>query len=166
MRLKSMHILIIFFTIIPLFSLSAAEKAPNFALVDNKGQFIFKSKLKGNMIISFWASYCAPCKKEMPDLIKFEQKYGKSKNLLLVLINVDDNGGSPAQNKADATLREIGVEHVYLMDPYQKTLKNYNPKITVPATYLVNKDGFIIFADLGAKKDTIEKLEKAIHELK
>ncbi len=146
--------------------LSAADKAPNFALIDNTGQYVMKSKLKGNMIISFWASYCVPCKKEMPELIKFEQKYGKDKNLKLILINVDDNSGKSSQTKADETLKSIGISHTYLMDPYQVTLKNYNPKISVPATYLINSQGFIVFAEMGAKEDTIEKLEKAINELK
>ena len=144
----------------------AAQKAPNFALVDNKGQFVFKSKMKGNILISFWASYCVPCKKEIPELIKFMDRYGKTKNLQLVLINVDDNSGTAAQQKAEDTLKSIGVSWSYLLDSYQKTLKNYNPKLNVPSTYLVNSDGYIVFQEVGAHKDTLERLEKAIESLR
>ena len=147
-------------------SLHAARKAPGFALMDNRGQFVYKSRLKGNLLISFWASFCAPCKKEMPHLVELEKKYGKIKNMSLILINVDKNDSSgSAKQKADETLKEIGVSHVYLMDLYHMALQNYNPKKTVPATFLVNRHGYIIFAERGNKKNTLTRLERAIKKL-
>ena len=116
-------------------------KAPSFALINNKGKYTFKSKLKGNLLVSFWASYCGPCRKEMPMLIELEKKYGKSKNLNLILINTDS--GSKAKKKAEKFLKDINVKHDYLIDNYQITLKKYNPKLSVPSTFLVNKKGIL-----------------------
>ena len=144
---------------------SAYKKAPSFALVNNKNKFIFKSHYKGNLIISFWASYCKPCKKEMPVMVELEKKYGKSKNIQLVFINVDDNKGSSAKKKADGMLESLGIKHDYLLDPYQKTIIKYNPKRNVPSTFLVNKKGYIVLTEIGYHENTMEKLEKAISRL-
>jgi len=163
---KYIPALLIALLIITTGSIHAARKAPGFALMNNKGKFIYKSRLKGNLLISFWASFCAPCKKEIPHLVEFEKKYGKSKNMRLILINVDKNDSSrSAKHKADKTLQEIGVSHPYLMDLYHMALQNYNPKKTVPATYLVNKHGYIVFAERGNKKNTLTRLERAIKKL-
>ncbi len=158
--------LILFYFLISVTATNAAPKAPGFALVNNRGSYVLRSKLKGNLIISFWASYCKPCKKEMPVMVNIEKKYGKLKDLKLIFINVDTNKGKPAKEKADAMLKEIGIKHDYLMDPYQRTVIKYNPEIKVPATFLINKKGYIVFKELGYHKDTMKKLEKAIKKLK
>ncbi len=149
------------------FPLIANRKAPGFALWSNKGKMVFKSRLKGNLLISFWSSTCLPCKKEMPYLIKLEKKYKSLKNLRLVLINTDinDNSGS-AKTKARKTMRELGLNHGFLLDIYQMALAKYNPKKTVPSLFLVNKYGRIIFQEIGAHKNTLVKLENAIRRLR
>lgn len=164
---KYLPVLLTALLIVTTGSIHAAKKAPGFALRDSKGQFVYKSRLRGNLLIAFWASFCAPCKKEMPHLIKLEKKYAKSKNLKLILINVDKNGKSKsAKLKADQTLKELGISRVYLTDFYQVALEAYNPKVTVPATYLVNKRGYVVFSETGNKKNTLTRLERAIKKLR
>ncbi len=164
---RILPVLLVAAVIITAGNLQAAKKAPGFALMNNKGQFTYKSRLKGNLLIAFWASFCAPCKKEMPHLIEFEKKYAKAKNLKLILINVDKNDSSGnAKDKAEKTLKALGIQHDYLMDLYHMALQNYNPKKTVPATFLVNKKGYIVFSETGNKKDTLTRLEKAIKKLR
>jgi len=144
----------------------AAQKAPGFALMSNRGEYVFKSKLTGNLIVAFWASYCKPCKKEMPVLIELEKKYGKTKNLKLVFINIDDNTNGSARDKADTMLKDLSIEHEYLLDSFQVTIMKYNPGKSVPATYLVNRKGDIVFYEVGAHPDTLDRLEKAINQLR
>lgn len=121
---------------------------------------------KKNLIISFWASYCKPCKEEMPEIIKLQKKYGTKKDMQLILINVDDNRDTSAKEKADKFLADIGIKYDYLLDSYQKIITRYNPKRKVPATFLVNKKGYFVLKTIGYKKDTIKKLEKAIKRLR
>ncbi|MCP4133777.1 MAG: TlpA family protein disulfide reductase [bacterium] len=146
----------------------AEVKAPSITLFSSKGKLVLSSKLRNkNLIVSFWASYCVPCRKEMPELVKFEKKYAGSKNLKLLLISVDkDDSSGSAKAKGFQTLKEIGLNHEFLLDIYQLTIKKYTPQIKVPATFLVNKKGVIVFKEIGAKKDTLQKLEKAIKKLK
>jgi hypothetical protein len=60
----------------------------------------------------------------------------------------------------------LGIEHDYLLDSFQQTILKYNPGKSVPATFLVNKQGVIVFSEVGAHPDTLERLEKAIEKLR
>lgn len=142
------------------------EPAPGFALPNNHGSMLFKSSLKGNLIISFFASYCRPCAKELPLLVGLEKKYGIRKSLSLVLICADMNdadGG--AKKKADRFLQKADVKHEYLLDIYQVVIAKYNPKKVLPALFLVNRAGNIVFREIGTREDTVRRLEKAIQSL-
>lgn len=153
----------------------AAKKAPGFALLNNKGKYTSKSKYKGNLIISFWASYCKPCKHEMPEIIKLFEKYEKSKDLHLILINVDTNKEKPAKEKAEGFLNEIGVNREYLLDIYQVAIKQYmkasnrrdqKAELNVPSTFVINKRGYFVLKTVGYKKDTLNRLENALKKLR
>lgn len=146
---------------------AAYRKAPSFALPDNTGATVFLSSMKHNLVISFWASYCRPCKTEMPRLIELEKKYAGRKNLKLLLVNIDINDGSgEAKDKARRFLRSAGVEHGFLLDFYHTAVARYNPQKRIPATFLVNRQGFIVFEEIGYKSGTIEALEKVIEQIR
>lgn len=153
----------------------AAIKAPGFALLNNNGIYISRTQFKRNLIISFWASYCKPCRHEMPEIIKLYKKYEESKNLDLVLINVDTNKGKPAKEKADRFLSEIGIKHDYLLDIYQVAIKQYMKafnginreiELNVPSTFLINKKGYFVLKTVGYKNNTLNKLENALKKLR
>ncbi len=149
-----------------LYPLSAKRKAPGFALLNNNNVMVYKSHLKGNLIITFWASWCLPCKKELPELVNLEKKYAKTKNIKLILITIDDKKNGNPILKANISLRTIGITHDFLLDMYKITLSKYlncNNSCSVPATFLVNKAGYIIFKSTGL--DTVTKLEKMIKQL-
>jgi thiol-disulfide isomerase/thioredoxin len=147
--------------------LSAYRKAPGFALPDSTGATVFMSSMKHNLIISFWASYCRPCKTEMPLLTELENKYAGRKNLKLLLVNIDINDESgEAKEKARRFLRSAGVEHGFLLDFYHTAVVKYNPQKRIPATFLVNRQGFIVFEEIGYKDGTVDALDKAIAQLK
>ena len=140
------------------------KKAPNFALFNMKGRLVSLSKLirQKNIILSFWASYCVPCKKEMPQLVQIEKQYRERKNLRLIFIGIDKEG----KKIAEPMLNEMGIENECLFDIYQITAKKYIPKLKIPATFLINKRGYIIFKAIGYKEETIANLEKAIKRLR
>ncbi|MBP7738754.1 MAG: TlpA family protein disulfide reductase [Spirochaetes bacterium] len=145
----------------------APGQAPGFALPDNRGAMVFRSSFRGNLLISFFASYCRPCARELPMLIELEKKYKKRKNISLVLIAVDANdSGGTAKEKAGRFLRNAGIDHDYLIDMYQVVIAKYNPKKELPAAFLVDAAGHIVFSAVGAGEDTVLRLEKAIQSLK
>ncbi|MGI6243359.1 MAG: TlpA family protein disulfide reductase [Prevotella sp.] len=75
----------------PMFKMTAGEKAPNFMYADTEGNLHALSEFRGNYIyVDLWATWCAPCKAEIPYLQKIEQKY-KGYNISFVSISIDKN---------------------------------------------------------------------------
>lgn len=166
--MKNARIAILVLVMVTIISIGGqAQMAPGFALQDNKGTMVFKSAYKGNLIVSFFASYCKPCKKEMPQIVALEQKYAQAHNLTVVFIAVDgsDKEGD-AKDKVAKFMKEIGIDRQYLLDMYQVVIEKYNPKKDVPATFLVNRAGYIVFKEIGFREDTVNRLEKAIQTLR
>ncbi len=143
---------------------AGAEPAPKFALFNSDGKLVTSSALfkKQNTIVSFWATYCVPCKKEMPQLVELQRKYSDAKKLHLIFINIDKEG----KEKALPVLKELGVSNECLYDIYQLTAKKYIPDLKIPAVFLVDRRGEIVFQAVGESAETMQMLEKAIERLK
>jgi thiol-disulfide isomerase/thioredoxin len=167
MKLAVKTVVIIFFSLLLGYTHAETWHAPAFTLLNNNDIMVNRSNLKGNLIISFFASYCKPCRKEVPALVELEKKYGSDKKLTLVLIATDLNDQEgEAKDKAGTFLKQIGVKHEFLLDIYQIVISKYNPKKNVPSTFLVNRNGQVVFSATGMRDDTISRLEQAIIALK
>jgi thiol-disulfide isomerase/thioredoxin len=143
--------------------ISATKKAPGIALYNLSDKLITLSTLNkdSNVIISFWAGYCKPCKKEMPQLVELEKKYGEKKKIKLLFVNIDKEG----KEKAQPVLDELKITDECLLDKYQVNAKKYIPDLRIPAVFLVNSKGNIVFEAVGESTENIANLEKAIQQL-
>ncbi len=139
------------------------KAAPSFALFNTDGKLVTSGSLykSSNCVVAFWASYCAPCKREMPSLIELERKYNKTKNITLVLISIDTEG----REKAVQALKALGIEHECLLDIYQVAVKKFSPSLKIPATFLINRNGRILFQAVGESGENPANLEKAVAAL-
>ncbi len=114
----------------------------------------------GPVILSFWATYCKPCEKEMPEMQALLAKYPNTK---ILFVNID----SPSEKKKVKELAEKwGITQPVLLDQYQVAAKAYIPKLNVPATFLVSTDGKIQYESIGFSEGTIAALTKALTQLK
>ncbi|MCK5759931.1 MAG: TlpA family protein disulfide reductase [Candidatus Delongbacteria bacterium] len=134
------------------------KKASDFKLKDIKGKTVkLKDALgKGPVLIDFWASWCIPCKAEMPIFNKLYAKY-KDKGLSMFLITIDKGG---AIQKAKSFVKSKGFDFTVLFDPKKKVFKKFGCKSTVPVTFVLNKKGEIVFKHDG--KGTEKMFEDAI----
>ena len=134
--------------------------APNFTLVDIKGKKVSLADFKGHaIVVNFWATYCGPCKLEMP---WFQELLGKYSGQGLVVLGLDQDDGMATEQVA-AGARRVGVSYPILM-PDDKVAKSYQLSDYLPETFYVGKNGKIVDQTIGAhSKDELEAdIQKAI----
>jgi cytochrome c biogenesis protein CcmG/thiol:disulfide interchange protein DsbE len=122
------------------------KKAPDFSLKDLNDKKVGLKQFKGKIIfLNFWATWCGPCKEEMPSLEVLHQQF-KEKNFVLLAISVDYEGLKPVQ--------EFIKKHQYtfpvLIDPKCETLDLFEVK-GIPATFLIDKKGKMIGQAIGPR---------------
>ncbi|QPC46463.1 TlpA family protein disulfide reductase [Mangrovibacillus cuniculi] len=143
MRLKICTSLIILFMIT--FSTSQlvhAKQAPTFALEDLNGKTVTLDSFKGeDIILHFWATWCTPCKDELPAMEEVVKQMDIAPKI--ITINVD----STAQVKK--FIEKSGVTLPVLLDKNNKIQKEYSI-FAVPTTIYIDKDGFIKKEQFGA----------------
>ncbi len=112
-------------------------EAPDFQLKDTNGNVWKLSNLKGRVVfVNFWASWCAPCREEMPYMESLHKKMQGRPFQMLAILYKDD----PAT--AMSYMKRNGLDFPVLLDPDGKTAKEYG--ITgVPETYLVDKTSIL-----------------------
>ncbi len=114
---------------------------------------------KGPVVLNFWATYCKPCRIEMPELQKTMRRFPK---VTLLFINIDPRSKRP---QVEQLTREWGVQSTVLLDVFQVAAKQYIPKMEVPATFLVDANGKIVYRSLGYTDKTLPELEKRLSAL-
>ena len=124
---------------------SSSGPAPDFSLQSLDGSTVRLSDLKGQVVlINFWATWCAPCREEMPLLDAIYQKYNRL-GVELLGINVEDDASG-----AQKYLNETPVTFPILFDPDCRVSKQYQVK-AMPSTILVDRHGNVRHIHYGYK---------------
>jgi peroxiredoxin len=122
------------------------KAAPNFTLVDLNGRKVSLAQFKGHpVIVNFWATWCGPCKLEMP---WFEQMYSKYKPQGLVILGLSQDEGTDKQ-EISASAKKIGVTYPILL-PDESVAKAYGGVDYIPETFYVDARGRVVDAVAGA----------------
>lgn len=144
----------------PMAKTMLGKVAPEFTLVDLSGKKVSLADYKGHaVVVNFWATYCGPCKLEMPWFQELENKYQAQG---LVVLGLDQDDGMATQQVAKASKR-VGVSYPILM-PDDNVGKSYQLGDYLPETYYVGKNGKVVEQTIGAhSKDELEAdIQKAI----
>jgi cytochrome c biogenesis protein CcmG, thiol:disulfide interchange protein DsbE len=155
--------------------LPAGTPAPSFSLPTLSGDRVslstycgetlsktYINKIRHTVILSFWATYCKPCQKEIPELQTFAAKY-KNDNVLVLCVSIDKEGAAVV----DPFVKEKGYAVQVLLDPYARTSERYGVK-SLPALFVIDSMGTIRFSSRGydEKNPLGTKLEKIINAVK
>lgn len=133
--------------------------APDFTLKSRSGENVKLSELRGEVVmINFWASWCAPCRQEMPLL---EDMYKKYNDLGFVLLGVNVEEDS---SKAGELLREVPVSFPILFDNKNDVTKLYKV-VAMPSTVMVDRDGKMRYLHRGYLPGYEAEYVKQIKEL-
>lgn len=135
--------------------LKIGVKAPDFELEALSGETVKLSDLEGKkVILNFWATWCPPCKEEMPAMEEFYQKAGDDVEILAV--NIDTK--YDVKGFAD----KMGLTFPILLDKNNSVSSTYSV-MTIPTTYFINEKGIITNKYLTAMTEEI--MEKYIQEM-
>jgi peroxiredoxin len=124
----------------------AADKAADFTLRDLAGQEVRLGDHTGKVVVlSFWATWCGPCKEEMPHLSKmYEDKKGSG--LVVLSISTDD---ARSASKVKPFIEKMGYKFPVLLDRESTVIGTYNPSKTLPFTVVIDRQGNIAHVASG-----------------
>ena len=124
---------------------SAAAPAPAFKLASRAGQDVSLEQYKGQVVmLNFWASWCGPCRQEMPLLESIYKKYNKM-GFTLIGVNVE-----PDSNAANEWLKATPVSFPILYDRDSKVSKLYDVA-GMPSTVIIDRSGKLRVLHRGYK---------------
>lgn len=132
--------------------------APDFALTDLNGNTVKLSDYKGNVIIlDFWATWCGPCRRGIPEFIELQDEYGED-NLTILGISVDQGDLSVVPAFAD----KYGINYPVLYANHDVQRK-YGPIRSIPTAFIIDKEGRVRDMAIGLRpksyfKRTIDSL--------
>ena len=135
------------------------KAAPGFTLKDLDGKKVSLADYKGRpVLVNFWATWCAPCKLEMPWFEQFRQQY-KGQGFEILGIAEDD----ASKDEIEKSVKKIGVSYPILLTD-GKVAPKYGGVDYLPMSFFIDRNGVVVEETAGlASKDEIEaKIKKTI----
>ena len=136
------------------------EKAIDFTLKDQYGNEHTLSEYKGKTIfLNFWATWCPPCREEMPDIEEIYNEYGKNNNDIIVLgVAAPNLGREGSEEEIVNFLSENNYTFPVVMDFGGELVYKYDI-VVFPSTFIINEDGEIVHKIVGAMdKESMQRL--------
>jgi peroxiredoxin len=131
--------------------------APDFELASLDGRKVSLKDLRGKVVLlNFWATWCPPCKAEMPDLEALYREYGAARDFVVVGANLEEDAGA-----VEAFVRERGLSFPVLLDSEGATAGSFGVR-GLPATFIIDREGRIRDAWNGqiAREAMLARLQK------
>ena len=135
------------------------KTAPDFVLKTLDGKTLKLSDLRGKaVVLNFWATWCPPCKVELPWFVDLQKQYG-SQGLQIVGISEDEGGNE----KVAAFVKEMGVNYTVAVDDNSVSEK-YGDVEDLPTTFYIDRNGKIVEFAMGLvdRSEIEEKLKAAM----
>ena len=140
-------------------ALEVGDAPPAIDLPDQSGAKVSLAELRGKVVlVDFWASWCAPCREEMPALQALHEKYAED-GLVIVGINIDR---SPKQ--MNRFLKGSPVTFRIVHDSKKKVASTYAPS-AMPTSYFIGRDGTLRYIHEGFRTEDTPALEAQLKSL-
>ena len=125
----------------------ARETAPDFSVIDEEGNAVRLSDMRGKpVVLNFWASWCPPCRQEMPEFDKLHRELGGEVHFMMVDL-VD--GGTETVESGARFVRDQGYGFPVYFDTKGQAAEAYGI-MSIPATFFIDATGNVISSQIGA----------------
>jgi peroxiredoxin len=133
--------------------------APDFTLPSVGGPNLRLQEQRGRVVmVNFWATWCGPCREEVPHLSRLYDKY-RASGFVVLGVNIDDD-----PLKAASVAAQLGMHFPVLLDTDKKVSRLYDLS-TMPSTVLIDRDGRVRYVHRGFRDGYAETYDKQIREL-
>ena len=123
---------------------TVGRRAPDFELLTTDGLTFRLSELRGKaVLLYFWATWCQPCKIQMPWLVEFQNAYG-DEGFQVVAVALDD----ASTEEVSAFARQMGVNYPILIGN-DSVAKRYNGVDVLPTTFYINRNRRLVAREFG-----------------
>jgi peroxiredoxin len=140
-------------------AIAPTAAAPDFTLRTMNGPNLRLAEQRGRVVmVNFWATWCGPCRQEMPHLNRLYEKY-RASGFVLLGVNVDDD----TRNAAELATK-LGLKFPVLLDTDKGVSKLYDLS-TMPSTVLIDRDGKVRYVHRGYLTGYEDTYDKQIREL-
>jgi len=136
-----------------------SANAPDFTLRSVAGANLRLAEQRGQVVlVNFWATWCGPCRQEMPHLNRLYDKY-RSAGFVLLGVNIDDDPRAAADLAA-----KLGLHFPVLLDTDKKVSRVYDMS-AMPATLLIDRDGRVRHIHRGYRDGVEQTYEEQVRSL-
>jgi len=133
--------------------------APDFTLESRQGENLRLQDFRGEVVmLNFWASWCGPCRQEMPLMDDLYAQY-KDLGFTILAVNVDEN-----RDEAHRFLDKVPVSYPILYDPESNVSEQYEVQ-AMPTTVMIDRDGNARFLHRGYQPGYEDDYEQQIRQL-
>jgi peroxiredoxin len=138
---------------------AAQSPAPDFTLRQLDGPNLRLGEQRGRVVmVNFWASWCGPCRIEMPHLSRLYDKY-RGTGFVLLGVNIDDDPGA-----AKAVAGKLGLKFPVLLDTDKRVVATYDLN-AMPATVFIDRDGRVRYLHRGYREGVEATYEQQLRDL-
>jgi cytochrome c biogenesis protein CcmG/thiol:disulfide interchange protein DsbE len=137
---------------------TAKTPAPDWELSDLNGKRVNLSDFRGKvLILDFWATWCAPCRVEIPHFVELQKQYG-DKGLTVIGVSLDEQGPDIVKK----FVKQLGVNYPMVMGN-EKVTESYGGIVAIPTTFVIDRQGRIVGRHMGYEDKAV--FEKEIQSL-
>lgn len=131
---------------------AVGDPAPEYAAPDLAGDTLSLASLRGEVVLlNVWATWCAPCRREMPGLQHLEDAYG-DRGFRVLGVSIDARG---AETAIRSFAQDLNVTFALLHDPDERVTRTFRT-IGVPESFLIGRDGVVAARWIGTFDPTDE----------
>ena len=168
-----MRIFILALMFLTSLSINAKEisgEMPDFTLQSNQGSNVRLNELRGEVImLNFWATWCGPCRQEMPEMEKLYSKYKKA-GFTVLAVNVEDSSNNKTKNEIEKFINDNQLSYPILFDNQKQVVTTLEDQflrknMAMPTTVFIDRNGNTRFLHEGYKAGDEATHKKYIKKL-